>query len=203
MKICKTCNIQKNKKEFWKSSRNKTGLSNSCIDCEKIKSNKWRKENTEKLKESWKKSRENKKQPIEIRRKKVIGATVEETNEKNRIAYQKNKEEISLRRKAKIRTREIKQKAILITKRYREKNKEKYNEYQRKFRTKNKIYNKATSKVAYALYTGKLIRPTNCEKCNEIKPLEGHHEDYSKPLEVMWLCKKCHCKQHNKLLDIS
>lgn len=41
---------------------------------------------------------------------------------------------------------------------------------------------------------GLIIRPNLCEKCNNISYLEGHHFNYNKPLEVMWLCKKCHTK---------
>lgn len=31
-----------------------------------------------------------------------------------------------------------------------------------------------------------------CEKCGKTKRLERHHCDYSKPLEVLTLCKNCH-----------
>ena len=54
----------------------------------------------------------------------------------------------------------------------------------------------AQRKVQNAIQTGKLIRG-NCKICN--KPnAHAHHEDYSKPLEVTWLCAKCHSNLHNK-----
>lgn len=34
-----------------------------------------------------------------------------------------------------------------------------------------------------------------CEKCGEVK-VDAHHTDYSKPLDVMWLCRKHHMKLH-------
>jgi len=41
-----------------------------------------------------------------------------------------------------------------------------------------------------AIRDGKLIRKP-CEICGNPK-VEAHHEDYSKPLEVVWLCKPHH-----------
>jgi ubiquitin C-terminal hydrolase len=53
--------------------------------------------------------------------------------------------------------------------------------------------------VKRAVDSGIIIKPKNCEKCNkEYKILHGHHEDYSKRLEVIWLCPACHKKQHSK-----
>ena len=46
-----------------------------------------------------------------------------------------------------------------------------------------------------AIRAGKITRPFLCEMCFEKCKPEGHHEDYSKPLEVDWLCIKCHRKQ--------
>ncbi len=45
--------------------------------------------------------------------------------------------------------------------------------------------------------TGLLVRPDTCERCDLVGvPLHGHHDDYSKPLEVKWLCRTCHGRQH-------
>ncbi len=50
--------------------------------------------------------------------------------------------------------------------------------------------------IRKAIVTGKLIRPTECASCSkECKP-DGHHPDYSKPLEVEWLCNSCHKEAH-------
>ena len=38
----------------------------------------------------------------------------------------------------------------------------------------------------------------SCEVCFA-EGAEGHHEDYGKPLEVVWLCKKHHAERHSEL----
>lgn len=45
-----------------------------------------------------------------------------------------------------------------------------------------------------AMKTGKLIRKP-CQKCGAAKA-DAHHTDYSKPLDVEWLCNPCHKKAH-------
>lgn len=49
--------------------------------------------------------------------------------------------------------------------------------------------------VKAALKTGELTKPKKCSACGSSAPLHGHHEDYDKPLEVEWLCAKCHRKR--------
>jgi len=43
---------------------------------------------------------------------------------------------------------------------------------------------------------GILIPTESCEMCNRIVPLHAHHEDYSRPDKVKWVCRKCHRKIH-------
>jgi len=50
------------------------------------------------------------------------------------------------------------------------------------------------------LKLGKIHKPILCEKCNKETQLFGHHEDYSKPLEVIWLCRSCHSNLHKKVV---
>lgn len=41
-----------------------------------------------------------------------------------------------------------------------------------------------------------LIKREGCYICGEMENVEAHHDDYSKPLEVEWLCKKHHAEHH-------
>jgi hypothetical protein len=55
---------------------------------------------------------------------------------------------------------------------------------------------KANMAVSNAIRDGRLHRPSICIDCNKNCKPEGHHEDYSKPLDVIWLCQSCHAKRH-------
>ncbi len=70
--------------------------------------------------------------------------------------------------------------------------KEAINRYRKKFPEKRK----AGIKLYNAMVAGKIIRPSRCSVCDKQCVPEGHHFDYSKPLEVVWACKKCHSAYH-------
>lgn len=53
--------------------------------------------------------------------------------------------------------------------------------------------------VTRAVKAGKLERPKRCEHCAEARRLNAHHEDYSRPLAVAWLCQNCHSARHVEL----
>ena len=63
-----------------------------------------------------------------------------------------------------------------------------------KYRTKYPEKIKARHVVSHAIRDGKLKRPSTCEFCKEKRFVHGHHEDYSKPLDITWLCRECHRK---------
>lgn len=53
---------------------------------------------------------------------------------------------------------------------------------------------KARRAVEYALKMGRL-KKKKCAVCRAIK-VTAHHPDYSKPLDVIWLCPKHHRGAH-------
>lgn len=56
---------------------------------------------------------------------------------------------------------------------------------------------KARQIVRQAVKIGKLQR-LSCAVCS-ISETQGHHTDYSKPLNVTWLCRPHHLQAHNKI----
>lgn len=56
---------------------------------------------------------------------------------------------------------------------------------------------KAQTAASNAIRDGRLI-PMPCEICGSANKVQGHHDDYSKPLEVRWLCFKHHLAVHGK-----
>ena len=81
---------------------------------------------------------------------------------------------------------------------WREKNRDRWlkshKEHQKKYIVQNNDVAYAHSKVRNAIMLGTLV-PQPCEVCGE-KLAEAHHDDYNKPLEVRWLCKKHHSEWH-------
>jgi ribosomal protein S27AE len=65
------------------------------------------------------------------------------------------------------------------------------------WRAEDKRRGKAHKAVYRAVKNGKLVREPCC-RCGNEKTL-AHHEDYDKPLDVMWLCQPCHKQRHKEI----
>jgi len=88
-----------------------------------------------------------------------------------------------------------------VRKKHREyyaKNRERTIERVRLWRLANPEKIKAEGAVAHAKKMGRLIVEP-CETCGSTENVDAHHDDYTKPLDVRWLCKSCHRRHHAKL----
>ena len=54
----------------------------------------------------------------------------------------------------------------------------------------------ARQAILIAKRSGRL-KQADCERCGD-KNTQAHHPDYSKPLEVIWLCRTCHDIEHGR-----
>jgi len=64
------------------------------------------------------------------------------------------------------------------------------------YRLNNSEKRNANIIFSNAIKLGKIKRPPTCSICNIQCVPEGHHPNYSKPLEVVWTCKECHTGIH-------
>ena len=99
---------------------------------------------------------------------------------KHREYYAKNREKI----KARVR-------------KYSCQHREDLSEKRREYRASDPIRRFAHDIVSEARRRGELT-PCSCENCGSTNKTEAHHGDYSKPLDVQWLCRSCHMRLHGE-----
>ena len=71
-----------------------------------------------------------------------------------------------------------------------------------KWRRNHPLQYKAQKAVHNAIRDGRLIRPGACSSCGVKCVPEGHHEDHTKPLEVIWLCRACHLARDGRKVRV-
>ena len=175
-KICGKCKMAKMLSEFGKSKRD--GYQSWCKACRR----EWlaQYEETEHYKEYRKVYNEvYRRRPGVAERRKAYDSRPENV-EKKRLYRQANKES------TKGYNEEYSQRPEVMARR---------KVYRQRPDVKVKYF--ARSYLGHAIRAGRITRQT-CVVCGNEKA-HGHHEDYSKPLAVIWLCSKCHTDLHSEV----
>lgn len=94
--------------------------------------------------------------------------------------------------------KERKRKRECIRRNWDNRNPEKLQAAKKKWRLNNLDKSSAQKKVYDAIEHGKLVA-LPCIKCGA--KAQAHHDDYSKPLDVVWLCPKHHSERHVQLRE--
>ncbi|MEE9354749.1 MAG: hypothetical protein V3U75_04090 [Methylococcaceae bacterium] len=61
--------------------------------------------------------------------------------------------------------------------------------------------NKASSRVQWAVRRGWIEKQEYCSVCDAKDNVEAHHYNYDDPLEVEWICKRCHVRFHKEIYN--
>lgn len=196
MKRCTTCNKKKELCSFYKRSRSKDGVCSQCKECVRVYKAGYRKANIEKIRASDAKYYQANRERLIERSRKYHQANLKKIKAYKTEYYQINSEKI------KTSTAEWqkknKEKASLSKNKYYQTNKKRVANYKLKYRKANPIKYNARIKVSNAIRDGILTKPEMCcinnDHCGG--RVEGHHNDYSKPLDVLWICVEHHRAWH-------
>jgi hypothetical protein len=67
---------------------------------------------------------------------------------------------------------------------------------QHKWLASNKEKRQAHVALNNAVRDGRVTKPCNCTNCGKKSRIHGHHQDYSRAYDVIWLCQTCHFRLH-------
>lgn len=172
--VCKKCSCEIDERTFCASKPN------WCRPCYRDYMRAYREKNREKLRKQAYERWINNKEKILARAKKW-----RQENHADRLEYERSKAwETSTKRKEYMRE-------------YKEKNREKIRENQKRYRERNRQKVNAQAVLNYHVKVGNIEIPEMCSLCErKDQKLESHHDDYNKPLDVIWVCNRCHKKLH-------
>lgn len=193
-KICSCCHRELSVSLFSRNRRMRDGLHLQCKDCNR----EYREANKERLSDYQHKYRQR-----HLEKKRAYNKLYWNTHREYFLKYskdyrQKNREYlIEYDRK---RYKDRKDQIEIYHREYRQKFRAKISEYNKEYRKNNSHKQNAHDAVSIACKKGILIRPEKCQSCgvSEVE-IQAHHEDYSYPLRVEWLCRSCHSRLHSSL----
>lgn len=188
-KVCKHCGLTKELLLFPKDKALKDGYKNHCKACNAKISEAYRKRHPDRVSEA--KKIRSQKQETKEKQKLYNSSDRGKAAQKRYLSSEKGKEyyyQYSQLPKSKERS-----------KRYRtsERGKEVAIKGTKKWIKKNEVKKVAHGKLNYAILMGRVTKQP-CTVCGSDKS-HGHHEDYSKALEVVWYCVKHHAQRHRQL----
>ena len=181
MKKCYICLEDKNESEFYRDRTAKDGREFCCKSCKSQRQKEYRKNNPEKSKESQRKSLEKNFESIRESQRLHVEKNREKICARRREHYANNREEITKKENERRKTPEFREYA---------------RNYQKLHRQEKSDLTSAWQKVSRAIRNGCLEKVMKCEICRSGIKVEAHHDDYSKPLDVRWLCSLHHHRHH-------
>lgn len=125
-------------------------------------------------------------------------------SEFNRHSTNKDGLQTTCRRCQLLRNREWREKnpeaATELRRRYRARHLDEVRERRRNEKIAHPEHHRARRAVQQAVREGRIVKPSACTECGiETPDLQGHHEDYSRRYDVMWLCSSCHGAKHRRV----
>lgn len=169
-RICRKCHEEKSLSELTKNKRLKDGVDRICKPCTNAMFSDWVDRNKEHYDE-W--------------RKGYSSGAGRESRKRRRVDLR-------------ARSRAFDEANPNYKKEYNARNRERINAEARERNRKNKTEHNARGMVRLAIRNGTLSKPSGCSSCHAAIKVEAHHSDYTKPLDVAWLCRSCHQVLHGE-----
>lgn len=169
-KLCTKCNRIKLLSLFTKRSGSSDGYRGQCKECR----NEANRDNYRKNKES-------------------LNARRRELHAKDPYKYQETRAKYNRSEKGKAVAKKSAEK-FLSTERGRNLTKQAHKKYAENNRNKIRTH----WRIKQRIKSGAMVRGV-CEKCGDSDDVHAHHDDYNKPLDVRWLCRKHHSEFHRRI----
>jgi hypothetical protein len=202
MKTCTTCGETKPHSEYHSQKKSKDGLRSSCKQCRNLKNSEYRKNNPEKVRDSWVSYKEKNTELVKQRLKDWMVANKEKARARSSEWYAANKEKVKA--KASLWQKQNKEKVKAMSAAYYAKNPEKFKSASHTRRARKiKAGGKLSKDLPVKLFK---LQRGKCACCK--KPLgKNYHMDHIIPLalggantddNIQLLRATCNLQKHTK-----